>query len=190
MLNAAFLKDVFSTALPYDAYVATGNASQRENWKHIHESAQLAPDQERLISGFARNMNVLVSSGVWCGDCVQQCPLLARIAEAADDRIDLRFVDRDQHPELARHIQINAGLRVPVVLFMAEDFELVSVVGDRTLSRYRALAAKQLGASCPLPGAPIPTEEIAATLQDWLDEFERVHLLLRLSTRLRQLHGD
>ena len=30
----------------------------------------------------------------------------------------------------------------------------------------------------------------ADTLQDWVNEFERVQLLLRLSTRLRQKHGD
>jgi len=33
-------------------------------------------------------------------------------------------------------------------------------------------------------------DELNATLQDWLNEFERVQLLLRLSTRLRQIHGD
>jgi len=27
-------------------------------------------------------------------------------------------------------------------------------------------------------------------LQEWLDEFERVQWMLRLSPRLRQLHGD
>jgi hypothetical protein len=31
---------------------------------------------------------------------------------------------------------------------------------------------------------------LAAVTQDWLDEFERVQLLLRLSSRLRQKHGD
>ncbi len=77
-----------------------------------------------------------------------------------------------------------------MVIYMAEDFEPVSIFGDRTLHRYRAIAAKQLGASCPLPGAPLPNEELQATLQDWLDEIERVHLLLRLSARLRQKHGD
>ncbi len=79
---------------------------------------------------------------------------------------------------------------MPALLFMAEDYEPVSIQGDRTLSRYRAVAAKQLGAACPLPGAPVPAQELAATLQDWLDEFERVHLLLRLSGRLREAHGD
>ena len=30
--------------------------------------------------------------------------------------------------------------------------------------------------------------ELETALQDWLDQIERVHLLLRLSTRLRQKH--
>ena len=64
------------------------------------------------------------------------------------------------------------------------------VYGDRSLTRYRAAAARNLGPSCPLPGAPLPQDELEGTLQDWVDEFERVHLLLRLSARLRQKHQD
>jgi hypothetical protein len=120
---------------------------------------------------------------------VQQGPLIQRIADATD-RIDLRWLDRDEHIDLAERLQINQGTRVPVVLFLAEDHELVSIYGDRTLTRYRAMAAKQLAAACPLPGAPVPDDELRGTLQDWLDEFERVQLLLRLSGRLRQKHGD
>jgi Cu/Ag efflux pump CusA len=55
--------------------------------------------------------------------------------------------------------------------FVNEDFEFLSLLGDRTLSRYRAIAARALGASCPLPGARVADDELAATLQDWLDEF-------------------
>jgi hypothetical protein len=79
---------------------------------------------------------------------------------------------------------------VPTVIWMAEDFEFVSLLGDRTLPRYRAMAARQLGPACPLPGAALPADEAAATMQAWLDEFERVQLILRLSGRLRQKHGD
>jgi len=143
-----------------------------------------------MIASWTRTMPVLVSSGVWCGDCVHQCPLMARIAEANPARVDLRFVDRDAHRSLAERVMICGGLRVPTVIFMAEDFEFVSVLGDRTLDRYRAVAARQLGAACPVPGAPIETDELAATLRGWLDEFERVQLLLRVSARLRQKHGD
>jgi hypothetical protein len=73
---------------------------------------------------------------------------------------------------------------------MNEDFEFVGSAGDKSLSRLRALAAKTLGAACPIPGAAIGTDELAAGLQDWLNDFERVHLLLRLSPKLRQRHAD
>jgi len=190
MFDTEFLKAKFDAALSYEDYVATGKPDQQTAWGDIYAQSELSGDQRKLISGFCRTMHVLISSGIWCGDCVQQCPLVARIAEANSNLIKLRFVDRDEHEDLAKRIQICGGLRVPMAIFMAEDFAFVSLFGDRTLTRYRAIADRQLGPSCPLPGAPVPTEELSATQQDWLNEFERVSLLLRLSTRLRQLHDD
>jgi hypothetical protein len=37
---------------------------------------------------------------------------------------------------------------------------------------------------------PPAGDSLAAVSADWLAEFERVQLILRLSGRLRQLHGD
>ncbi len=190
VLSAPFLKSKFDAAHAYSDYVATGTDAQQQGWRKIYDQASLTADQESLIAGFTREMKILVSSGVWCGDCVQQIPLLQKIAAASNGKVDLRIVDRDQHADLAKLIQICGGMRVPMAIFMAEDFEFVSLYGDRSLTRYRAIAKKQLGAACAVPGAPIPDDELAGTLQDWLDEVERVHLLLRLSTRLRQKHND
>ena len=187
-MNPQFLKSKHDAGLDWAGYLAT-DADKAARWREIDDQVALTDEQRRLLSGFGRTMRVLCISGIWCGDCVQQGPLLQRIAEGSE-RIDLRWVDRDEHPDLAGQVPINQGLRVPVALFMAEDYELVSILGDRTLTRYRAMAAKQLGGACPLPGAPVPTDELAATLADWLAEFERVQLLLRLSGRLRKLHGD
>jgi hypothetical protein len=86
--------------------------------------------------------------------------------------------------------KINGGDRVPVVIFLSEDNEFCGLAGDRTLARYRAIALKQLGAFCMTGIVPPDQEEIALTLQDWLNEIERVQLMLRLSPRLRQKHGD
>jgi thiol-disulfide isomerase/thioredoxin len=189
-MDREFLSKKFGAALPYDRYLATGTAEQQRRWTQVYEASKLTADQSRLVSGFTRDIKVLVVSGIWCGDCVQQCPLMQRIAADNASRIDLRLLDRDQNRDLAERVRINGGDRVPVSLFLAEDFELCSTAGDRTLSRYRAMARKQLGASCPV-GLTVPdAEETAATLRDWLDEFERVQLMLRLSARLRQKHGD
>jgi len=188
VFNAQQLASSFEHGLDYEAYLATDPA-RAEPWRRIGEQVGLTEAQRSLVGGFQREMKVLVISGIWCGDCAQQGPLIQAIADGSD-RIDLRWVDRDEHARLAAAFTINAGARVPVAVFMAEDFEPVSTYGDRTLTRYRAMAAKQLGGACPLPGAPVPEDELAGTLQDWLDEFERVQLLLRLSGRLRQKHGD
>jgi len=187
-MNAQTLEAKFDAALDWEAYLRT-DPRKADDWRRIHEQVHLAPGQRRLVEGFARDIKVLFVSGIWCGDCVQQGPLLKRIAEAGRS-LDLRFIDRDEHLDLAERIRINAGLRIPVAIFMAEDFEPVSVFGDRTLVRYRALAGEQLAGACPLPGAPVADNVLQATLQDWLDEVERVHLILRLSARLRRKHGD
>jgi hypothetical protein len=198
MIAPALLREKFALGLSYPAYTAQGTPEQQSKWQRVYESLTLSQAQTSLVASFTRRVNILVSSGLWCGDCAHQCPMLARIAEAhpaSQDRpdtpgIDLRFLNRDEHMDLADQVRICGGNRVPTVIFMAEDFEFISLLGDKTLTRLRAKAAKALGPSCPLPGASLPPDEAAATLQEWLNEVERVHLTLRLSTRLRELHHD
>jgi hypothetical protein len=182
------LQSWFEKGETYESYLAKA-ADRAAPWHAVGKTTQLSEAQKALLMGFVRSMNVLVISGIWCGDCSAQGPMLEAIG-AASPKINMRWVDRDEALELSNKVKINAGNRVPTVIFMAEDFEPVSVFGDRTLSRYRALAARQVGAACDIPGVAIEQNEFEATLQEWLNEFERVQLLLRLSARLRQQHGD
>lgn len=189
-MKAGYLKQKHDAGLAYPDYLDTGTDQKKQDWTTIYDQATLTDAQTALLGSFTRKINIIVVSGVWCGDCVQQGPLIQRIADGAPQAIDLRWVDRDEHMDLQEQVKINAGNRVPIVIFCAEDYEFVSWFGDRTLTRYRAMAAKNLGGACPMPGAPVPQNELNATLADWLEHFERAHLLLRLSGRLRQIHGD
>ncbi len=189
-MNATYLAEKFAAALSYERYLETGTDEQRRRWRQVYDASRLTIEQSHLLAGFVREIRLLVVSGIWCGDCVQQCPLLRHCAETKPSRIDLRFVDRDQHRDLSEQLRLNGGDRVPVVLFLSEDHEFCGLAGNRTLSRYRALAERQLGQSCPTGIYPSPTSEMAATMQDWVNELERIHWMLRLSSRLRQKHGD
>ena len=189
-MKAEYLQAKHQSGLRYPEYVSSGTLPQQENWNRIYHSVQLSQEQHGFISSFVRKINVIGLSGLWCGDCVQQCPLIQRIAEANPQKIDLRWLDRDEHMDLQDHVRINGGNRVPIMIFCAEDYEMVGWFGDRTLSCYRLLAAKQLGACCPLPGAAVSKEELEAVLSDWLDQFERIHWILRLSARLRKRYND
>jgi hypothetical protein len=190
MFNAELLSKKFKDGLTYAAYVTSGKPEHQQRWQQFYERVRLTSDQLALVRSFTRQMNVLVVSGTWCGDCIQQVPFIQHIGETNPRRIEARFLDRDLHKDLSSQLRINAGDRVPVVLFLAEDFELCALAGDRTLSRYRAIVQRQLGAACSTGIVPPDQDEVSLTLSDWVNEFERVQLMLRLSPRLRQKHGD
>jgi hypothetical protein len=181
---------VFEAALPYASFLNRyASPAQRERWDAMHARIALDSSQLALLDGFVRRMPVLCVTGAWCGDCINQCPAFDHFARTSKV-IDMRFLDRDAHPEVADELSINGGKRVPVVVFLSEDGHEVSRYGERTLSTYRRLAASQLGPACPTGlVAPAP-DALASTVSDWLGEFERAQLILRLSPRLRQKHGD
>jgi hypothetical protein len=180
----------FNAGLKYHAFLENhGTEEHRRRWAVVYTEVELTPAQRELLTAFKRHMKVLCLAGAWCGDCVNQCPIFERFSEAAST-LDVRYFDRDMHPDLADELKICGGARVPAVVFLAEDGEQVGWYGDRTLAKYRQLARDQLGPSCPTGIGPPDKSLLAAVTQDWLNEFERVQLLLRLSSRLRQKHGD
>jgi hypothetical protein len=181
---------VFAEALPYlDFLDRHATPPQRARWNALHARFALTPEQSALLGGFARRMPVLCLAGAWCGDCINQCPAFDHFAKASA-ALDLRFLDRDARPDVRDALAINGGRRVPVVVFLSEDGFEVSRYGERTLSIYRRMAADQLGPSCPTGFVPPADEAIAAITAEWLAEFERAQLILRLSPRLRALHAD
>jgi thioredoxin-like negative regulator of GroEL len=173
--------DVFATALPYDAFLTQfGTAADRANWDRVRGQVALTPEQTALLKTFVRRTPVLVLAGAWCGDCVNQCPIFEKFAEAAPV-LDVRYLDRDAHPAVQEELKINGGNRVPVVVFFSEDGFEVARYGERPLSTYRRMLAAD-------SGIPAPAEDrLAAATRDWLDEFERVQCILRLSPRLKRL---
>ena len=189
-MKLSYLSDRFDSGLPYDRYVQTGTDEQRRRWNQVYDAARLTDAQSQLVGGFVRAMKILILSGVWCSDCVEQCPLIYRIAEANPGKIDLRFIERPKDGELPPELRINGGSRVPVVLFLSEDNEWCATAGDRTINRYRALAQRRLGPLCPTGIVAPDKNELDATLGDWVNEVERVQWMLRLTPRLRQKYQD
>lgn len=180
----------FEEGLSYAEFLSMyGTEEHQRRWKAVFDQIQLTKPQTDLLASFVRDMKVLCVAGAWCGDCVNQCPIFAHFA-AATPHIQLRFFDRDAHPELAQELAVCGAPRVPAVIFLSEDGHPCGRYGDRTLSKYRQVASELQGAACPT-GITVPEAALLeAVVQDWLNEFERIHLILRTSGRLRKLHGD
>jgi thiol-disulfide isomerase/thioredoxin len=180
----------FERGLAYEDFLKKyANEDQRRRWDAVHEHVALSDAQKKLLRGFVREMKALVVAGTWCGDCVNQCPIFSHIA-AQNEKIRIVYFDRDEAADLARELSICGAPRVPSLLFLSEDNFPCGRAGDRTLSAYRDIAGRQLGPSCPTGIAPPEKSLLENVVQDWVDDFERIHLMLRTSGRLRQLHGD
>lgn len=178
-----------SLGLTYDEFLQRhATDQQRAQWQQVYDRVRLTRTQRKLLAAFRRRMPMLCLAGAWCGDCVEQCPVLQRFAEVCS-LIELRFFDRDTHADLRDELAICGGQRVPVVVFLSEDGFPVSRFGDRTLSRYRALAKQLYGDELPI--RDVPPEKLQRNIvQEWLNEVERVQWLLCTSPRLRARHGE
>lgn len=177
----------FPTGLTYDQFLARyASPTEKQRWDDFHRQVQLSHEQKALLKSFTRDMQVLVMAGAWCGDCVNQCPIFDHFARQ-NERIQVRFFDRDDNPDLADSLQTCGAARVPAVVFLAEDGAFCGRAGDRTLSKYRQMASSLVGAAC---STGLADDLTPAVVQDWLEEFERIQWMLRTSGRLRQKHGD
>ena len=184
------LFDKFASGLPLPEFLAKyGSDADRGKWKRASEQTRLTDAQKQLLGKFTRRTNVLVLAGAWCGDCASQCPIFEAFAAAAPV-IVTHYIDRDEHADAQEVLRINGGNRVPVAVFFSQDGHEIARYGERTLARYRQLVAQLTGEGCAtgFVKASDPTQQ--AVVQDWLNEFERVQWILRLSPRLRRLHGD
>jgi hypothetical protein len=181
----------FEAAQDYTAYLAASDPAKTQKWHDLGDQLPaVTDDQRRRLTGHGRTMRVLVYSGVWCGDCVRQGPMLRRIAEACGPEVELRLIDREASAELKDELRLLGAMRVPVVVFLSEDWFEVGRFGDRLLTVYRAKAAREFGPTCDSGIVAPPRDQLAAEQEEWVGVFERMLLMLRLSPLLRERYGD
>ena len=183
-----FFRNYYEQAKSYAEYLLSGNANEQQRWNAY--SKQLSPSEAQIarIRDFRRQMPVLVLSGIWCGDCARQGPLFETI-EKANPLLAFRYIDNRQNPELQKELRINGAEKVPVLVTFSEDFFELARFGDRHLSVYRRKLETELGVACD-PGFGAPGSELSQELNEWIDYFERLQAMLRLSPMLRKRHGD
>ena len=188
-MSASPWADAFGRALPYDDFLDRfATDAQRANWGEALAAIELAEEQVGRLKAFPREMHVLVLAGAWCGDCVSQCPIFEAFARE-QPRLKIGYIDRDGDPDIAQMMTTCGAARVPSVAFLSEDGHLCGRYGDKTLAKYRDLVSSLDGDACSI-GYNEPAELRAAVVDEWLGQFERIEHMLRLSGRLRSLHGD
>jgi len=122
-IRSDFWKRHFEKARDYDMFLKESDPVMAQRWIDSGKRAPaLTGEQRERLQGHGRKMNVLMYCGIWCGDCSRQGPMLRDIADACGGDVTLRLIDREASPELKAELRIVGATRVPMLIFLSEDW--------------------------------------------------------------------
>ena len=187
--RSEFWRKHWELAQDFNSYIEGAKPTERERWLQRKErTPELTEEQKKRLQGYNRRLNILVYSGTWCGDCSRQVPMLLKISEVAGEKVSIRLIERESSKELMEELRILGATRVPVVVFLTEDFWEVGRFGERLLSLYRSKMAREIGRG--VDKGQLSPKSLAREMEDWIAVFERMLIMVRLSPPLRRKYND
>jgi len=183
------LEEYFHKGVGFDQFIE--KASTRQNFEWFYDNTTLSDDVREFLHGLDRQINVLVVATHWCIDCQANVPVMAKIADTSP-AIDVRIINRDDHPDFMQHYLTNGGMKVPLCLFLSTDYREVSRWVERPTEAYRllydlrvqGLEGDELYAQFKRRYRSI--EMIEDTLAELIHHVERTELVLLTSRRLAE----
>ena len=115
-------KVVFESGLPFDLWLAQAESEEkRGRMAAIFAEQRIEPQTEALLAALPRTVHVIAIAEDWCGDVVRHAPVLARLAQAAP-KLLVRFISREQHPDVFARFLTNGGEAIPKFVFLNDTF--------------------------------------------------------------------
>jgi len=166
--NAAY-ENYFQNGVDYDTYRDSFQAemAQEEQGKYGEYLPQNWSRQSRLdrklklteallesIANLDKSLKWLLITEHWCGDASQINPVIGKIAELSEGKIDLRFTYRDENEELINaHLTDGRSKSIPILLSFDVDYNLLGTYGPRPAEAQelvKSLLAKKESYNIPL----------------------------------------
>jgi hypothetical protein len=131
----------------------------RQRMQRLDKTVELSESVKSAARNVGRKMIWLVITEAWCGDAAQNIPPIEKIANLSD-RIETRYVLRDENPELMDQFLTNGARSIPKLI--ALDAETLEILGNWGA---RPDAAQKLFSELKHQGAEKPA--IMEQLQRW-----------------------
>jgi Thioredoxin len=113
-------KTVFESGKDYDAWLVGAESKEnREKLEMFRKALMLDPQTLSFLSMLPRSLNVVAFAEDWCGDVVRHVAVLQRLAEAAPN-LKVRFLSREQRPDVFARFLTNGGEAIPKFIFLSE----------------------------------------------------------------------
>ncbi|MBF2709440.1 thioredoxin family protein [Flavobacterium soyangense] len=145
-INPNDIKQYFKNGVSYDQYrkeMESGlESNQNDDMRNYIELNQhrmnrldkkLALSQEMIqsINSLKEKIYWVVLTEHWCGDAAQILPVLAKIAEQSEGKIELKLLYRDENLGLMDNFLTNGGRAIPKLIQLNDKLEIKKHWGPR-----------------------------------------------------------
>ncbi|MEB2777209.1 thioredoxin family protein [Algoriphagus sp. D3-2-R+10] len=93
------------------------NLQRMNRWD---KTAKISPELDKIITSISSPQVWLVITEAWCGDAAQSLPFIAKLA-ALNPLIELKFVLRDENPELMNAYLTDGARSIPILIGLSKD---------------------------------------------------------------------
>jgi Thioredoxin len=181
----AVTREQFESGMTYAAYKAqmTRNGEQFEQ---NEKDLQLSAEDAQAFRNLPQRINVLALAEDWCGDVIANLPIVGRIAEASEGKLNLRILLRDQQPgEQVMNEHLNKGQykSIPTVIFLDEDFKELGVWVERPESVTKVREEKRLALYTEHPEWGDPSKPIAELPEEIRTQVQQGAAAIRNQTK-------
>ena len=164
----AVTREQFEAGMTYDAYKAQMTRN-KEQVEQNEKDLQLKPDDVQAIRSLHSPLNVLALAEDWCGDVVANLPILGKLAQESNGKLNVRVLLRDQEPGakvMDAHLNRGQFKSIPTVIFLDGDFNEVGIWIERPESVTKLREEKRLELYKQNPDWGDPSKPIAELAED------------------------
>ena len=88
--------------------------------KRLDKTFQVSEELLQAVADLDKDYIWLVITEAWCGDAAQTVPIIQKVAEGSD-KIELRVVLRDEHPELMEKFLTDGAKSIPKLIIIDKE---------------------------------------------------------------------
>jgi Thioredoxin len=100
----------------------------------LDKRVALSPEIIESIASINEKIYWIVLTEHWCGDAAQILPVLNRIAEKSESKIELKLIYRDENLELMDKFLTNGARAIPKLIQLNDQLEIKNQWGPRPQS--------------------------------------------------------
>jgi len=124
-------KQLWHGATGFHEFAAAAAPAYRGLWEGLYRTARVQEwTAAALPVGTQRRLLVIAED--WCGDASNVIPAVARWVESQPG-VELRIVNRDQHPALMDRYLTNSSRSIPIIIVYDDQFRELGHWGPRPL---------------------------------------------------------